>query len=152
MYAIRSYYGYSLKEVNIYSVSGTLGALVRNKSDLHRDVNTRMLVGSYALNDENFVDRAKGQRNDDGSLPVPLDNDYWGLRRSFWLMTNNVYKNAAETYRNKLTALKQKNLTEKDLVAPDFSTEVPVKYYDATDEVMPNRDKNVQLVKDVSVV
>ena len=38
---------------------------------------------------------------------LPLDNDPIALRRQIWLLTDEAYKNAADAYAEKLSALKQ---------------------------------------------
>jgi hypothetical protein len=62
------------------------------------------MVGDYSLNDENFVGGSRRFSSGGGYLPLPLDNDYRAIRRSFWIMTDQVYKSSIESYEQKLTA------------------------------------------------
>ena len=60
-------------------------------------------------------------------LQLPLDNDYYGIRRSLWVATDNVYKSAAQTYKNKLLALEKNKMGAEDLPIADFSQEDTIK-------------------------
>lgn len=126
----RPYYiAYNMSDVYSHEIVSSLGALVVSQPSHERNNYVRLMVGDYELNDENFYDRTNSANHNDGVLPLPLDDDYLGIRRAYWLMTNNVYKTASELFKNKSEAMARKNLTEKDLEAPDFSRETPEQYY-----------------------
>lgn len=146
------YISYDIDDVKTIYISASLGAL-NNKSDKHYCTwSNRVLMGDYKLNDENFYDVTRKKSPRDGDLELPLDNDYYGIRRALWMMTNNTYKSAAENFKNKLAALKEKNLSEKDLQIPDFST-VPVVTMNIPDKKMQcDKDYLESLVKEASLV
>lgn len=123
------YIAYNLSDTKSHQILANLGALVMSQPDRNRGNTVRLMVGDYDLNDENFVDRTSQSNHNDGYLPLPLDDDYMAIRRSYWLMTNNVYKNAAELFKNKQQAMKNKGLSKRDLSAPDFSRETPQTFY-----------------------
>lgn len=123
------YIAYNLSDVYSHQIVSSLGALVMSQPNHERANYVRLMVGDYELNDENFRDKTNASDHNDGYLPLPLDNDYLGIRRSYWLMTNNVYKNASELFKNKSDAMARKNLTKADMEAPDFSREKPQQYY-----------------------
>jgi len=50
---------------------------------------------------------------------LPIDDDYYGIRRTLWIQTDKVYKAAGETYKNKIYILKRNNIPTDSLV-PDF--------------------------------
>lgn len=50
---------------------------------------------------------------------LPLDDDYYGIRRTLWLSTDGEYKKVAELFSRKLTILKQQTLSAEDSL-PDF--------------------------------
>ncbi len=121
-YANPFYISYTVEDVKTMFISSTLGALGSTSERHYRSWSNRVLAGNYKLNDENYVDATRRKPQRDGDLELPLDNDYYGIRRALWMMTNNTYKSAAENYKNKLAALKDKNLTTKDLQIDDFSS------------------------------
>jgi hypothetical protein len=119
------YISYTIDDIKTIFVSASLGALTNSSEKHYRNWSNRVLAGDYQLNDENFVDATRSKPSRDGDIELPLDNDYYGIRRALWMMTNNTFKSAAENYKNKLEALKDKNLGKKDLQIPDFCA-VPV--------------------------
>ncbi len=114
------YISYTVEDVNTMFITATLGALSSSSERHYRSWSNRVLAGDYQLNDENFVDATRRKPSRDGDLELPLDNDYYGIRRALWMMTNNTYKSAAENYKNKLAALKDKNLSKNDFKLPIF--------------------------------
>lgn len=87
--------------------SASLGALLASNQQRNRSWYSRVLVGSYFLNDENFYNHFEGASFDPGYERPPLEDDYWGIRRSFWLATNNIYKTAARYHDLKTKILKE---------------------------------------------
>lgn len=114
------YISYTVEDVSTLFITANLGALSSSSEKHYRSWSNRVLAGDYQLNDENFVDATRRKAPRDGDLELPLDNDYYGIRRALWMMTNNTYKSAAENYKNKLAALKDKNLSKQDLQIYDF--------------------------------
>ncbi len=114
------YISYTIEDVSTLFINANLGALSGSTERHYRSWSNRVLAGDYQLNDENFVDATRRKAPRDGDLELPLDNDYFGIRRALWMMTNNTYKSAAENYKNKLAALKDKNLSKQDLQIYDF--------------------------------
>jgi hypothetical protein len=123
------YISYAIEDVKTIYASASLGALNNSSEKHYRNWSNRVLCGSYELNDENFVDATRRRAPNDGSLRLPLDNDYFGIRRSLWMVTNNTYKSAAENYKSKLASLKDKNLTKENLELPDFGVAPKVQVF-----------------------
>lgn len=141
---------YTIDDVKTLFSSASLGSLTNTSEKHYRTWGNRVMVGNYQLNDENFSDATRRKPSRDGDLDLPVDNDYYGIRRALWMMTNNTYKTAAETYKNKLESLKDKNLTEKDLQIPDFCN-VPVLKMSIPDETFNWSKKYLDnLVKETS--
>ncbi len=119
------YIGYTITDANMYYINASLGALVTSENLPNRDWQVRVLVGNYQLNDENFQDISASSGNRLPYLSIPLDNDYYGIRRALWVATDQVYKSAGQNYKSKLNALKENNTDLKELPMADFS-KVPV--------------------------
>lgn len=102
-------------------VLGSMGAIILSNENKMNTEMVRVMVGNYKLNDENFENENNNVRFNGGSIPLPLDADYYGIRRTLWLQTDKVYKAAGETYKNKLYILKRNNIP-LDSLTPDFSS------------------------------
>jgi len=115
------YISYSIADIKSATITATLGAILSNDTQNYKSKNVRLMMGDYQVNDENFEDPNNIAAYNIGEISMPVDNDYWGIRRSLWLSTDAVYKAAAESYNNKLNALKEQNLNTDDLPLPDFT-------------------------------
>jgi hypothetical protein len=119
--------GFDVRDFERLQVHATLGAVVRSELRPIRDHTTRVLVGSYASNDENFLDMGGmlGRARMHGNSSLPLEDDYQGIRRALWIATDAVYKGAAETYERKQAALAQQTREVEDEELADFSRMKP---------------------------
>ncbi len=115
------YIGYTIADAKTYYINASLGAIVSSEELPMRDWQVRVMVGSYQLNDENFQDLSTPSGNSMPYLSIPLDNDYYGIRRALWVATDQVYKSAGQNYKSKLNALKENNIDQKNLPIADFS-------------------------------
>lgn len=144
--------GYTLATGEYLEIYAANGEIISSEKRALSSNSNRVMVGNYQLNDENFIDSKGGKRHNDGYLGIPIEGDYWGIRRAFWLSTNNTYKNAAETYKNKCTAMAQKALGSDEIKIADFTQEQPVKLdsYSHFDSIDVSACEN--LTKQISAV
>lgn len=106
------YIAYSLEDRRFHTIMAQMGSLVRSTETPARSSNVRLLVGDYSMNDETFDGNSGGGQGQD--IPLPVDDDYNGIRRSFWAMTDYVYKGAARQHKqNKQTLADQKKPLEE---------------------------------------
>jgi hypothetical protein len=112
---------YTIADTRNTIVSASLGAIINSNQQKLKDRQVRVMVGDYKINDENFSYNQPEEINIESRTPMPLDNDYSGIRRSLWLTTNSVYASAARTYKNKMALIAHKELNESALEIPDFS-------------------------------
>ncbi|MFB6319268.1 metallopeptidase TldD-related protein [Saccharicrinis sp. FJH54] len=122
------YIAYTVYDIEVERYSYSLGGRNMSVTDRGLSGGVRVMIGDYKLTDENYNDYTGRVNRDNEYMPMPIDPDYDGIRRYLWKATDNVYKSAAETYKNKVAAMKQQNMTEDDLPAPDFSKEKPREY------------------------
>jgi hypothetical protein len=115
---------YQLADVRTLTIKATLGELRQSQENPIRTHNVRLMVGDYALNNENFVGGRSGYSSGVSYLAVPLENDYDAIRRAFWSLTDRQYKSALERYDQKLAALKQQNKSDSEKL-DDYSKIVP---------------------------
>ena len=96
----------------LYTQSAAYGGLQRSNQTHNRMIGVRIRVGSFGLDNTNFR-RGYGQV---GALP--LDDDYAALRHGIWLLLDQDYKQAVETFTQKLAYLKDKTAEDRP---DDFS-------------------------------
>lgn len=129
------YISYNVIQAKRGKILATLGAIIESNSNDGAWCNVNLKMGDYNLNDEKYYDKTNHINHNDGYFPVPLNADYDGLRRSLWIMSSNIYKNASELYKNKKEQMERQGLSVEDLQSPDFSKEdVNVVIQDELDE------------------
>ena len=113
---------YRLDDLEILEVGATFGSPLRQSLDRYRMLSTELRVGSPERDNTNFFSLGGGSagvsRSWNGSVRVPIDNDYRELRRQAWLLTDAAYKTALENLARKAAALKNRRVPG-DL--PDFT-------------------------------
>jgi hypothetical protein len=102
------YISYSVYDSKVFSVYGSLGAVFGSRDFKTRDKGIRILVGDYEFNDES-LDNNQSSEGSAHEIPMPLDDDYFGIRRSLWTSTDEVYKGAAQKFKKNQETLKEKN-------------------------------------------
>lgn len=143
---------YTIGDINISYASATLGAITNSDSRGFKSNQTRVMVGDYDRNDENFESDEMEVINTPLSLPLPEDADYYGIRRSLWLLTNNVYRNAARLYKEKSKQYEKGKVDSSAFEVKDFSR-VPIqKIYIEDTASKVSQDKLEVIAKDVSEI
>jgi len=111
---------YTICDAKTLYLSSTLGALIKSEEKPYRKHSARVLVGDYESDNENFVEMNNMYSFNMNEGNIPLDNDYYGIRNSLWKTTDIMYKDAAELFERKLSAIDQQNLSEEEKDLPDF--------------------------------
>jgi len=119
------YLSYTLSDIKSFNTSASFGAKEYSEFDHNRDWSLRLIVGNYKINDENYVRSNRLPEKQTNRIALPLDDDYNGIRRSFWVATDAVYKRAAANYLDKIKTIKENNLPDSVLI-DDFSIEEKV--------------------------
>ena len=109
---------YTLSDADQLVVSASNGSLLNSETYPFRSGGARLLIGDYNCTDENFSGITGGTSNYDGQ-PC-LDDDEEGIRHTVWRDLDAIYKSAAETYEQKIAAINQLNIPEKELELPDW--------------------------------
>ncbi|MDR3217712.1 MAG: hypothetical protein LBU22_01815 [Dysgonamonadaceae bacterium] len=109
---------YTLSDVDQLLISAMNGSIISSETYPFRTGGARLLMGDYRCTDENFSGTTGGTSGYDGT-PCLEDNEE-GIRYTIWRDLDAIYKSAAETYEQKLSAIKQLNIPEKDLELPDW--------------------------------
>ena len=109
---------YTISDAGNLSMSSTLGSLTGSNYFPHRVASSRLLMGDYNCTDENFVSSVGGPSGHDGN--ICLEDDEEGIRYTIWRDLDAIYKSAAETYEQKMSAIKQLNIPESQPELPDW--------------------------------
>jgi len=115
---------YGITDSKNFSVYATLGAIVQSGEFKNRDKSARVLVGNYEFNDES-LDNNLFSETTANEIQLPLDDDYFGIRRALWTTTDVVYKGAAQKYKKHQSTLKEQRKTLSDMPHRAFA-KVPV--------------------------
>ena len=110
---------YTVDDADSFSVSASLGGVVRRQRERLRVPDIDVRVGSYKFDNTNFMG---GSPRLPGGFPV--EDSYPMIRRYFWLQTDVAYKAAVESLSRKRAALR--NVTQNDDTA-DFAHAEPVR-------------------------
>lgn len=114
---------YTVRDNSQLLESFYLGTSVRADRTSSRTVRVEVRVGSYELDNRNY--RPRVNRSATITQALPISDDYEEIRRAIWRATDAAYKNAAQNYAAKLTALEGRR---SDDPAPDFTIEEPFQY------------------------
>jgi TldD protein len=114
---------YTVSDHYKLDIQASYGSLTNSNESHNRQQNVRLMVGDYQLNDENFNAGGGGLFGGGGGPDntLPLEDDYAGIRRSLWLSTDDLYKQANETFSKKKAALQNKQLAEDVRDLADFA-------------------------------
>ncbi|HEY3429893.1 MAG TPA: metallopeptidase TldD-related protein [Cyclobacteriaceae bacterium] len=115
---------YGINDYKILTAYATLGAVIHANEVPNRSKSVRILVGDYEFNDES-LDNNLFSDPGAGEIELPLEDDYFGIRRSLWVTTDAIYKSAAKKYQKHVEYLKEQKKELKDLPHRTFA-KVPV--------------------------
>ncbi len=117
---------YGVRQEQEHVIMATLGSIVKSETHQGRGRSTsRVLVGDYGFNDESLEDDlTTGPSPMD--LGVPVDDDYAGIRRSFWSITDNVYREAARKFKKHQDYLRENAKELKDVPHREFARSAAV--------------------------
>ncbi|MYC26274.1 MAG: hypothetical protein F4X56_10220 [Gammaproteobacteria bacterium] len=115
---------YRVVDTRFISKNFELGGAVSSTRGGDRQLYVDLRVGSYEVDQSNFMGR--GVSNSTFSSRLPLEDDYDEIRRIAWRLTDEVFKSRLNAFAQKQTALtNQSSAEERD---PDFTKEEPYEY------------------------
>src|SRR4030042_4368558 len=119
---------YSLLNGVLTSSEAVLGALTGSSSVDVGDWYLRLMMGSYERNDENFIDPLSGPDvQNQLQMACPVEPDYWSVRKAFWWNTDNVFRSAVKSYKNKISAIREFPLDAETEKLPDYTRAPPIR-------------------------
>lgn len=125
------YIEYAVLDTETFEAQAAFGALVRSNRDRGRLLRVEVRVGSYELDNSEFISQ-RSLFTMGTAFPRQLveEDDYIALRRDLWLATDAVYKQALEQVSAKRAFIQNK--VQPELI-PDFSRE------EATTAIVPRQ-------------
>jgi hypothetical protein len=144
----RAYFvSYTIDDVQQLEVHGNLGTLTLSNPDRGRYLTIDLRVGSYSLDNSNFVSGFSGYGANFSQLPI--DNDYDAIRNQIYLETDQVYKDAVETISKKRAYLQTRVVANR----PDDFLKLPAtRILDKSEEFDINKAQFEELAKAATVV
>lgn len=112
-----AYISYTIADSKTMCIQARLGAVIQSDDNPLRTQDVRVLVGNYAMSNENYLDfnTVWGRSS---YITSPRETSMNTVRISLWMDTDTKYKRAAESYESKKSALQQQKLNEE--LPPDF--------------------------------
>jgi TldD protein len=139
--------GYTVDDVQQLDVGASLGTLSRSFLEHGRYLSVDLHVGSYALDNTNFVSGFGGFGGDYASLA--LDNDYDAIRNQVYLQTDQAYKDALESVAKKRAYLQSRVISNR----PDDFLKLPAnRVMDKPQEFDLDKTKFEELAKSATAV
>jgi TldD protein len=125
-YAEICYLSYELVYNKSIFISAEIGSISSFNENRNTDWSYRLIVGNNKVNDENFVchNNSSYNLNDvvgDMTSIFPVEPDYFGLRRAFWLKSNSIYKSAGANHKEKLKLIENEMVGIEPLPYDDFA-------------------------------
>jgi hypothetical protein len=111
---------YGIQDFRVFGAYATLGALMRSSEEPARGKTVRILAGSYEFNDES-LDNDLFSNPGAIDIQIPVENDYYGIRRALWASTDAVYKGAVRKFQRHQQTLKEKGQALADLPHRTFA-------------------------------
>lgn len=144
---------YSYLKGSVTQASALLGAVLSSDEYPVTDWTLRLMMGNYNINDENFEDRYTQQdEKQEYQVGAPMEADYWGIRKMYWWNTSNVFRSAAQNYKNKLAALKDKPIQSEEEKMPDYTQTAPIKRYTSNSSEEISKQEAEVFVRNLSSV
>lgn len=109
------YISYRVQDIEVMSASASLGALVQTNQYPAKTNSVRVLVGDYDFNDESLDVASYHQSYSLGNISMPVENDYYGIRRALWTSTEGIYKSAAKIFAENRQYVKEQPISLKEL-------------------------------------
>ena len=142
---------YTINDAREVAVNASLGAIMRSSEFPGRTKNVRVMVGDYAFNDES-LDLNGGNGEQGNEINMPIDDDYFGIRRSLWATTDAIYRSATKTFKDNVNFLKEQKKELKDIPHRSFA-KAPVIKRNGSGQLSPcDRKKLEDLCRELSII
>jgi predicted Zn-dependent protease len=141
--------GFRMSDERNVHVAARFGALVDRDDDHHRQVSVDVRVGDYTFDsspdpDDGYFDEGEGFHP---STDAPVDDDPAVVRATFWLLTDDAYKKALQSFLRK----RAKRVSEvEDKHVDSFTREPAASYMDPPQAIEADPDTWASLARRLS--
>jgi predicted Zn-dependent protease len=143
---------YTINEVRSFTAFASMGALTNSAEVPIRNKHVRLLVGNYEFNDES-IDNSDHVTDTENEISLPIDDDYYGIRRSLWISTDAIYKSAAKQLQNNQNTVKeQKAKTQQEVPHRSFAKAEPAQINQAFSYSDVDQKKLENYVRELSAL
>jgi predicted Zn-dependent protease len=143
---------YHVVDASTLQISAVLGGIVSSRERRIIKFDNRTMILRDGISSENFIDldNLGSWSRHENNIPVTGSKD--DVRRALWLVTDDNYKKALNTYESKISALRQQSLSQEERELPDFlpaeSQEVIIPYQ----AMSIDKDQLENLARSISAV
>lgn len=143
---------YGIQEQKTWSINAVLGSISKSTETRQRfRTNTRVLVGDYSFNDESLEDNLFSSPTA-LEINLPIDDDYAGIRRSFWSATDKVYRDAARHFKRHQETLKETGRRLDEIPHRSFAQAPAVKLVSGLTPYSFNKTEWENKLREISAV
>lgn len=142
---------FNLYENDDFSVEATLGSVTSTSRERQRTYSPIIRVGDYDFDNTNFHKGFVGQDSSYEQLaPItnaPLDDDYFAIRKTFWINSDFNYKRAVDKFEEKKAYILERAREEK---LPDFCKVKKLRYLKPRLKLAIDKERWTNRVKKLS--
>ncbi|MEQ8925014.1 MAG: hypothetical protein RLO81_04325, partial [Fulvivirga sp.] len=149
-YGAPFYIAYDVNDYSNIIISASFGGLINSNQFKQRNVNARVLVGDYEFNDESFSADNVEPHYTAADMLLPVENDYHGIRRALWSVTDKIYKTAGDVFVAHKQDLKDKKKKVGDVPHMKFGKQEPIKFTTKSNASIPNKPELESKVTSIS--
>lgn len=140
------YIEYALDDVESFSATASMGALVSSSRARNRVPRVQVRVGDASFDNTNYVFADFFGRV---NSRIPVEANYPVVRHQFWLATDRVFKGSLESIARKRSALR--NVTQHEKLN-DFAKAEPVQMYLEPSRRVWKEAEWTKLARDLSAI
>lgn len=141
--------GYGINDVQTRNVNATLGAIMNSSDNQYKEKYVRVLAGGYEFNDESLdISNENPQTLND--IDMPVDDDYYGIRRALWSSTDAVFKSASKIVRENMQYVESQNKPLDQIPHKQFAKVPVITKLIPNSFVWPDKSQVENLVRDLS--
>lgn len=144
------YIRYGISDITSTNITASLGAIVNSSGTPVRTKTIRVMAGDYEFNDESLDAEINRQPSDGDTWQVPSGDDYYGIRRSLWLSTDQVYKSASRLFNLHTKYVESEGKTLEDIPHRRFGKVPLVNFKTKRDVVAIDRQALEEKAKSLS--
>lgn len=137
------YVSYAIEEEQYLGGGASFGALRHRNEYKTRSIKADVRVGSYELDNSGVMSNAFSIGSGKGFFggnQIPIEDDYYAIRRNIWLCTDQAYKKAIEDLESKKAILKNQVIQDRP---PDFSRETPIVHVEPVSKPVPAEERSL---------